>query len=90
MHFELGNLLLNLGRFQDAHDQFSEVLQLQPANCEAYFQLAVTDARLNRLDNAWTAAQKALELARSQGESALALKAEAWLQEHRQLSPSHQ
>jgi len=78
-----GNLLLQTGRFQEAVESYQQVLRLKPDFTEVYLDLALAYANLHRSSEAITAAQKALELARSQGQTALAKKIEDWLNSYR-------
>ena len=68
-----------MGRTQEAMKQFQLAEQLNPLDANTYFYLALANSQLNHSAAAQAAAQKAAELARSQGQTALAQKIAAWL-----------
>jgi protein O-mannosyl-transferase len=78
-----GNVSLQTGRFQEALESFEKVMRLKPDSAEVNFSLALAFANLHRSSEAIGAAQKALDLARSQGQTALAKKIEDWLKSYR-------
>jgi Flp pilus assembly protein TadD len=82
-HCNLGIALEKLDQPQDAIVQLLEALRLRPAFPEAYAFLALSYAKINRPDAAEAAAQKALQLARSQGLTRLAGEVESWLKSYR-------
>jgi hypothetical protein len=56
---------------------------LKPTYTEVYYYMALAYASLHQSSNAIAAAQKALELARSQGKTPLAKQIEDWLNAYR-------
>jgi tetratricopeptide (TPR) repeat protein len=83
IHNNLGAALANAGRLQEAVVQFQETLRLQPDTAQLYFNLAKAYAKLQRAADAIGAAEKALALARSQQQAALAQQIESWLSSFR-------
>jgi tetratricopeptide (TPR) repeat protein len=84
-HYNLGGLLLAAGQWDEALSQYEKIAQLNPRLAEAHFmmgKLAAAYARAGRLDRAVSIATRALELARSAGESenSLAINLAAQLQ----------
>ncbi|HEY2826996.1 MAG TPA: tetratricopeptide repeat protein, partial [Pirellulales bacterium] len=75
----LGTALGTINRPEEAVQQFKRALELKPKDARIYFNLAMTYEMLERGDEAIASAQTALELARSQGQTALAQQVEAWL-----------
>ncbi len=82
-HFSLGNALVHLGRLQEAIEHYRQALSLKPDYTNAYSNLALTYAGLRQSSAAIAAAQKALELARAQGQSQQAGQIENWLNSYR-------
>ena len=78
-HFNLGNALIKAGRPLEAVEQFEFVLRRKPDDLEAAVNLMSAFAEAGRTAQAIAAADKALELARSQGNAALVRQIEAWL-----------
>ncbi len=83
----LGNALVDAGRLPEAIEHYEQALRLKPDYVKAYSNLALAYAQTNRPDQAVAAAQKAIDLARSQGQTALAKQLEDWLKSYRD-SPS--
>jgi hypothetical protein len=54
-------------------------VQLNPEYTQAYFKLAAVNAELKRPAAAIEAAQKGLDVARAQGQTAMVRQIEAWL-----------
>jgi tetratricopeptide (TPR) repeat protein len=82
-HYNLGGLLLAAGQLDEALSQYEKVAQLNPRLAGAHFmmgKLAAAYARAGRLDRAVAVATRALELARSAGETSLAGNLSAQLQ----------
>ncbi len=63
----------------EAVDHYREALRLKPTYLEAWNNLLLAYDHLHRTKEAIAAAQKLVELARSQGQTELAEKIEAWL-----------
>jgi tetratricopeptide (TPR) repeat protein len=81
-HYALGNVLVETGRPEEAIGRYREVLRLKPGFTEGYFKLALAYANIHQSVQAESAARKALELARSQGQTALAKTIEDWLKSY--------
>ena len=81
-HNNLGIALFQTGRIQEAVEQFNQALKLKPDYANACYNLAMAYARLQEPAQAMAAAQKALELARSQGQTAMVKTIENWLNAH--------
>jgi tetratricopeptide (TPR) repeat protein len=77
-HTNLGILLLNAGSVHEAIDNFEAALRGQES-LGTYTNLAMAYGVANRLAEAIPMAEKALELARSQGETSLAVQLEGAL-----------
>ena len=82
-HFNLGNSLVHMGRLQEAIDHYRQAVRLKPGYINAYSNLALIYANLGQSSEAIAAAQKALELARSQGKTEQARQIEDWLNSYR-------
>jgi len=78
-HNNFGLALLDLNRPQDAVAQFSESLRLKPDFPAPQYHLALALARQNKRQDALPHARKARDLAQAAGQSALALKAQSFL-----------
>ncbi len=70
-------------RPKDAIEHFRQALRLNPDYTEAYFNLALAYSSIEQSSQAVAAARKALELARSRGQTALAKQIEDWLNYNR-------
>ena len=84
----LGNALAKTGRPHEAIEHFKQEVQIKPDYIGAYNLLAVAYASVNQSSQAVAAAQKALDLARSQGQTALAGQIEDWLNSYHGQTPS--
>ncbi len=82
-HNNLGIILAQAGRPQEALEHFQIVLRLKPDFTVVYFNLALTYSALRQSSDAIVAAQKALDLARSSDQRALAKQVEDWLNAYR-------
>ncbi len=82
-HNNLGILLFQTGRSQAAIEHFEEALRLKSDFIMAYSNLASAYAGMHQATKAIATAQKALELARSQGQTAEAKRIEDWLNSYR-------
>ena len=82
-HNNLGIVLFQTGQPQDAIEHFKQALQLRPDDINAYINLASAYASIDQSSEAVAAAQKALELAKAQGQPALARQIENWLNAYR-------
>jgi protein O-mannosyl-transferase len=82
-HNNLGVALVNADRLQEAIEHFEQALRLKPGYAYIYFNLALVDAKMQQSSEAIAAAQKGLELARSQGQEVQAKKIADWLNAYR-------
>ena len=82
-YYNLGNALAHIDRAEEAVVQFQEAVRLKPDYAEAWANLAASYGELQRWDEALPAAKKALDLARSQGQTAVSQAIEDWLARHR-------
>ena len=82
-HNNLGIALLKTGRPEEAIEHFKESLRIKPDFIVAYKNLALAYASVHQSSEAIAAAEKALELARSQGQPSLARQIEDWLNSYR-------
>jgi protein O-mannosyl-transferase len=78
-HNNLGNALLQSGRYKEAVEHYRQTLVLKPDSAVTYYNLAVAYANLQQKSEALASAQKALDLARSQGQTELGRQIEDWL-----------
>ena len=76
------------GRTEEAIEHFQYVLRLKPDFTEAYFNLALLYAMMHKSSDAIETGQKALELAQSKNQAALAKKIEDWLNNYRSGQPN--
>jgi tetratricopeptide (TPR) repeat protein len=82
-HVNLGNALTRTGRLDEAIDHYQQALRIKPNNNAARVNLISAYARAGRSSEALDEAKKALELARVQGQTALANQIEDWLKSYR-------
>ncbi len=82
-HAGLAAVLAHEGRFKEAVDHFRQALHFSPNLTEACAQLAETYAQMQQPTEAIAAAQRAIELARLQGQASLESKISAWLDDYR-------
>ncbi len=82
-HANLAVALACQGRPQEALEHYRQALLLKPDNIDALANLALLYAAIDRPVEAVDAAQKALDSARAQGESALADQILDWLTKYR-------
>jgi tetratricopeptide (TPR) repeat protein len=78
-HNNLGGALVQAGRPREAIEHFRQAIRLKPQFADAYNNLAMAYAAMHQSSDALAAAGKALELARSQGQTAFARQIENWL-----------
>ncbi len=79
----LGAALLAAGRPQEALQQYEKALRLKPDYAAISNNLAAAYVQLNRPADAIAAAEHGIELARAQGQTALAEQLENWLKTYR-------
>jgi len=70
------------GRAKDAIACYEQALLLRPDYADAHYNMALAYARMQQSSQAIAAAQKALEFARSKGQTELAKKIEDWLKSY--------
>jgi tetratricopeptide (TPR) repeat protein len=78
-HNNLGAALGKLGRSGEAIQQYQIAVRLRPDYTQGYINMALTYAQMGQSADAIAAANQAIELAKSQGNSALANQIQAWL-----------
>jgi tetratricopeptide (TPR) repeat protein len=83
VHNNLGLALANAGLLQEAIEHYQLALRLKPDFTNVYCNLAFAYARMRQSSEAIGAAQKGLELARSQGQMVQAKQIEDWLNAYR-------
>ncbi len=86
-HLGLGMALAAAGEQQQAAAEFERTVQLQPDSIAGHSRLAETYAALGRQAAAIRTAQRAIALARAQGQTATAQAIEAWLKAYRSTVP---
>ncbi len=82
-HNNLAAALSSMGLYPQAIEHSRQALRLRPDYAKAWANLAALYARTNRSAEALAAAHKAIELALSQGQTALARQIEDWLNAYR-------
>ena len=83
IHNNMGIAYRAIGQHRKAIEHFQQAVLLKPDYLAAYNNLAFTYAQTNQSAEAVAAAQKALDLARSKGQTAQAKQIEDWLDSHR-------
>ncbi len=87
VHNSLGVALLKKGRNSEAIEHFQQARVLKPDFAEAHYNLALAYAKTGRLAEAVASAEKALDLAKSQGKTEQAKTIEDWLTTNREDQP---
>jgi protein O-mannosyl-transferase len=82
-HINLAATLVQAGRPEEAIEHYRQVLSLKPDSSETYFNLSLAYTAMSQSNEAVAMAQKALELARFHGQTALAKQIEDWLNFYR-------
>jgi protein O-mannosyl-transferase len=82
-HNNLGGALLKQGQLQEAIKHYQRAVELNPDFIDAYYNLALVYASIQHSSQAMALAHKALELAQSQGNMALAGQIGDWLNSYR-------
>jgi len=82
-HNKLGLALAKDGQMHEAIEHYKQALRLYPEYAEAYYNLALAHAEFGQRVEAAAAAQKALELAKSQGYTERAKQIKDWLNSYR-------
>jgi tetratricopeptide (TPR) repeat protein len=80
-HFNLGVAHLQLSEPAEAEKCFITALKLQPDNAKTHYHLAVAYSQQNQFASAVASAQKARDLALAAGQSDLAAKAQALIEQ---------
>ena len=81
--YNLGLALDREGRLPEAIECYKQALQLNPEYTDASINLAMAYAQLHHPQEALAAAQKALDLARSQGRTEMGQNLDDWLRDYR-------
>ena len=79
----MGGALVKLGRPQEAIEHLKTALQVMPEDASTWNNLAIAYAVERQPLEAVAAAEKALEFARSSGQTELAKQIEKWLNSYR-------
>ena len=82
-HNNLGLALFRTGRPQEAIGHYQQILRLKPDIVNVYYNLALAYSGTHQPSETIAAAEKAVELARSQGHAALAKQIEDWLNSYK-------
>ncbi len=82
-HNNLGNIFKVAGQYQQAIDHYRQAILYKPDSAQTYYNMALAYAKISRPEEALAAAQQALNLAHSKGQTALAKKIEEWLNSNR-------
>jgi tetratricopeptide (TPR) repeat protein len=88
-HNNLALALMRTGRPEEAIGHFQYILRLKPDFAVAYFNLALVYAGMHKSAEAIDMCRKALELARSKNQTALAKRFEDWLNSYRASLSNH-
>ena len=83
IHYNLGTALAKSGHIPEAIEHLQQALRLEPNFSDGYFNLATAYVQMHRSAEALAAAQKALELAHTQGKTVLELRIKSWLKNYR-------
>ncbi|MGA2798871.1 MAG: tetratricopeptide repeat protein [Thermoguttaceae bacterium] len=82
-HNNLALALVRIGHPEEAIKHYLYILRLKPDFIEAYFNLALLYAAMHKSSDAIATGRKALEIAKSKNQTALAKKIENWLNNYR-------
>jgi protein O-mannosyl-transferase len=82
-YYVMGSALIETGRSGQALEYLRQAIRMKPDAPNYYFHMANAYAGVRQTSQAVAAAQKALELARSKGQAALAKQIEDWLNSYR-------
>ncbi len=85
--FALAQALSRIGSLEEAIAELTEGLKSRPDSVSAHFNLALIYAKLNRPADAQSAAQRAFEFAKQQGQAEAAQQIESWLNSYRGSQP---
>jgi Flp pilus assembly protein TadD len=83
VHSLLGAILGKAGRTSEAIEHFKLAVQIDPKFADAYSNLAIALALTNRPAEAIATSQRAIEIARANGQPDAARAAEEWLTQYR-------
>jgi tetratricopeptide (TPR) repeat protein len=81
--YNLGLALTSAGKLNEAADQFRAAARLKPSDIQSHLNVAMVCEKLQQPEESQAAAQTALDLARSTGQSQVAQKIDAWITAHR-------
>lgn len=81
--YNLGIALLDLNRPDQAIAAFEWVVRHDPQHIDAWMNLATAYAMQNQIDKAVDSAERALQVARARGNTAVASRIESWLTPYR-------
>ncbi|HVU87003.1 MAG TPA: tetratricopeptide repeat protein [Pirellulales bacterium] len=87
-HLGLGMALVASGVQEEALSEFERTVQLQPDSIAGHSRLAETRAALDQPAAAVRAAERAIELARAQGQPETARAIESWLKAYQSSAPA--
>ncbi len=82
-HAGLAAVFAQQGRLEEAAEHYRQALKIRPQFTDACFHLAETYARMQQPANAVAAAQHAIDLAASQGQTVLENRIRSWLDNNR-------
>ena len=82
-HLNLGIALSKVGQLQDGIEEFKKTIAINPDSINAYTNMTKAYVMLQRPADAIASAEKALELARAQGNTAIAGDITEWLKSYR-------
>ncbi|MGA2796443.1 MAG: tetratricopeptide repeat protein [Thermoguttaceae bacterium] len=82
-HNGLGAALVQTGKYPEAIEQFQQAVLLKPDYLNAHINLTIAYSMLGQHSKAVEAAEKTLEMARSQGHADLVQRIENWLNSYR-------
>jgi len=83
-HNNLSVVLAQTGQLAEAAEHLRQAVRIRPDYLNAHVNLALVCERLNQMPEAVAAAERALEIARAQGQAEQAANLEAWLKSHGQ------
>ena len=86
-HNNLGVVLVQTGKLPEALEHIKQAVQIKPDYINAHTNLALVYSMLHQSSQAMAAAQKALELARSQQKTDQVQRIENWLKSYRAAAP---
>ena len=82
-HCNWGLELAKVGQFNDAISHYQQAIQIRPTYVEAWANMGLANAALDRSAEAIACAEKAVEFARQQHQTVLAEQVQSWLTNYR-------